>query len=46
MDYLADCVVGTLPTAEELVPSARALILTQGIGSLAKSDVHAISWTS
>ena len=46
MDYLADCVVGSLPSAEELVPSAQALILTQGIGSLAKSDVSAISWTS
>ena len=46
MDYLADCVVGSLPSAEELVPSARPLILTQGIGSLAKSEVSAISWTS
>ena len=46
MDYLTDCVVGSLPSAEELVPSAQALILTQGIGSLAKSDVSAISWTS
>ena len=46
MDYLADSVVGSLPTAEELVPSAQALILTQGIGSLAKSEISDISWTS
>ena len=46
MDYLADCVTGTLPAAEELVPSARGLVLTQGIGSLATADVGSISWTS
>ena len=46
MDYLADSVIGSLPTAEELVPSAQALILTQGIGSLAKSEISDISWTS
>ncbi|MBQ3705962.1 MAG: BMP family ABC transporter substrate-binding protein [Clostridia bacterium] len=45
MDYLADCVVGSLPSPEELVPSARSLLLTQGIGSLAKADVGSISWT-
>ncbi len=44
MDYLADSVVGSIPSAEELVPSARALILTQGIGSLAKSEASSISW--
>ncbi len=46
MDYLADCVTGALPSAEELVPSARGLVLTQGIGSLATADVGSISWTS
>ena len=46
MDFLADSVVGSLPSAEELVPSAQALILTQGIGSLAKSEVSDISWTT
>lgn len=45
MDYLADTVVGSLPTAEELVPSARSLLLTQGIGSLATAEVGSISWT-
>lgn len=45
MDYLAECVVGSLPSAEELVPSARGLLLTQGIGSLAVADVGSISWT-
>jgi hypothetical protein len=45
MDYLADCVVGSLPSEAELVPSARPLILTQGISSLAKADVSSISWT-
>ncbi len=46
MDYLADCVVGSLPSAEEVVPSARPLILTQGIGSLSRPDVSSVSWTS
>ena len=46
MDYLADNVIGTLPSPEELVPSARGLVLTQGIDSLAKADVGSISWTS
>lgn len=46
MDYLADNVVGALPSREELVPSAQALVLTQGIHSLAKADVSSISWTS
>ena len=46
MDYLADCVVGSLPAPEELVPSAQALVLTQGIGSLAQADVGSISWTN
>ena len=46
MDYLADNVVGELPPPEKLVPSARALVLTQGIGSLASADVNSISWTS
>ncbi len=45
MDYLADCVTGSLPSEEELVPSALPLILTQGISSLAKADVSSISWT-
>ena len=45
MDYLADCVIGTLPSPEELVPSARSLLMTQGIGSLAEADVGSISWT-
>ena len=46
MDYLADSIVGSLPAPEELVPSARPLVLTQGIGSLAEADVSSISWTS
>lgn len=46
MDYLSECVVGSLPSAEELIPSARPLVLTQGIGSLAVTDVGSISWTS
>ena len=44
MDYLADNVVGSLPSLEELTPEARPLAQSQGIGSLAKSDVSAISW--
>ena len=44
MDYLADNVVGSLPESDELVPGARALVMTQGIDSLAKADVSSISW--
>ena len=44
MDYLADNVVGSLPSAEELVESARPLIQSQGINSLQKADVSSISW--
>ena len=46
MDYLADNVVGSLPESDELVPGARALVMTQGIDSLAKADVSSISWRS
>ena len=44
MDYLADNVVGSLPSSEELVESARPLIQSQGINSLQKADVSSISW--
>ena len=44
MDYLADNVVGSLPSAEELIESARPLIQVQGINSLQKADVSSISW--
>ena len=46
MDYLADNVIGNLPSAGELVDSAQALVMTQGISSLARADVSSISWTS
>jgi len=46
MDYLADCVVGDLPTAEDLVPSARPLLQVQGIDSLSAKEVSNISWIS
>ncbi len=45
MDYLADNVVGALPSPAELVPSARPLVQSQGIDSPHKVDPSAISWT-
>ncbi len=44
MDYLADNVVGALPSPEELVESARPLVFSQGINSPQKADVSSISW--
>ncbi len=44
MDYLADNVVGSLPEPEELTPSARPLVVGQGIHSLQKAEVSTISW--
>ena len=44
MDYLADNVVGSLPSPEELFESARPLVQSQGVNSLQKADVSSISW--
>ena len=44
MDYLADNVVGALPSPEELIPSARPLVQGQGIDSPHKADASLISW--
>ena len=44
MDYLLDNVVGALPTPEELVPTARPLVESQGIGSPHKAEIETISW--
>ena len=44
MSFLADNVVGALPSAEELVPSARPLVQSQGIASPHKAEISAISW--
>ena len=44
MDYLLDNVVGTLPSRDELVKSARALADSQGIRGVFKADPASISW--
>ena len=44
MDYLADNIVGTLPTIEELIESARPLVRLQGIHGELKPQLSAFSW--
>ncbi len=44
MDYLAENVIGALPSPEELTPYARPLVLGQGINSPQKAEVSSISW--
>ena len=44
MDYLADNIVGTLPSAEELIDSALPLVRLQGIHGELKPQLSAFSW--
>ena len=44
MDYLADNIVGTLPSTEELIESARPLVRLQGIHGELKPQLSAFSW--
>ncbi len=45
MDYLADNIVGNLPTADELIPSARPLVKLQGInGGGLTPEMTSFSW--
>ncbi len=44
MDYLADNIVGTLPSMDELIESARPLVRLQGIHGELKPQLSAFSW--
>ena len=44
MDYLADNIVGTLPSMDELIESARPLVRLQGIHGELKTQLSAFSW--
>ena len=44
MDYLADNIVGTLPSMDELIESARPLVRLQGIHGELKPQLSALSW--
>ena len=44
MDYLVDNIIGTLPTENELIPTARPLVRLQGIGGELKPQLTAYSW--
>ncbi len=44
MDYLADNIVGTLPSTDELIESARPLVRLQGIHGELKPQLSAFSW--
>ena len=44
MDYLADNIVGTLPSLDELIESARPLVRLQGIHGELKPMLSAFSW--
>ena len=44
MDYLADNIVGTFPSPEEMIPSARPLVKLQGIRGELKPELNSFSW--
>ena len=44
MDYLADNIIGTLPEPDDLIESARPLVLLQGIHGEQKPQLSAFSW--
>ena len=45
MDWLADNVVGVIPTLEDMKPEARAFVEVQGIHSIKAPDTSEMSWT-
>ena len=44
MDYLADNIVGTLPSPEDLIETARPLVRLQGLHGELKPQLSAFSW--
>ncbi len=45
MDYLADNVIGSIPTVEEMKPEAVSFVEMQGIHSIKAPDTSEICWT-
>lgn len=45
MDYLADNVVGSIPTLEDMKPEAQPFVELQGIHSIKAPDASEICWT-
>lgn len=45
MDWLADNVIGSIPTAEQMKPEALAFVEIQGIHSIKAPDTSEICWT-
>jgi basic membrane lipoprotein Med (substrate-binding protein (PBP1-ABC) superfamily) len=45
MDWLADNVVGVIPTLEDMKPEARAFVEVQGIHTIKAPDTSEMSWT-
>ena len=44
MDYLADNIVGSFPTEDEMIPSARPLVKLQGMHGELKPELSSFSW--
>lgn len=44
MDYLADNIVGSFPTEEEMIPTARPLVKLQGMHGELKPELSSFSW--
>ena len=45
MDYLADNVIGSIPSVEEMKPEAVSFVEMQGIHSIKAPDASEICWT-
>ena len=44
MDYLADNIVGSFPSEDEMVPTARPLVRLQGMHGELKPEISSFSW--
>jgi hypothetical protein len=44
MDYLLDNIVGSFPSMEEMIPTARPLVRLQGIHGELKPELSSFSW--
>ena len=44
MDYLADNIVGSFPSEDEMIPSARPLVRLQGMHGELKPELSSFSW--
>ena len=44
MDYLADNIVGSFPSEDEMIPTARPLVRLQGLHGELKPEISSFSW--